>query len=57
MTYKVTAYCIEADIHTPIGTYETEFEAHSAIVEAIEEDILYGDYERYDYYVNGKKVA
>lgn len=57
MKYTVTAFNIEAQQHTTIGIYATELEAQIAIEDAVDEDIENGDYERYDYYINGEIAA
>lgn len=47
----------EAIYETSLGTYETEYEAEIAVEKAIDEDLMYGEYDNYDYAIKRVTTA
>lgn len=47
----------EAIYETSLGTYETEYEAEIAVEKAIDEDLMYGECDNYDYAIKRVTTA
>ena len=56
-TYKAEAYNRELHTMTTLIENVSEIEALNAIEAAIDEDLEYGEYETYDYYLNGQLMT
>lgn len=55
-TYEVKAHNLEFDAWTTTGRYESMFAALIAIEEATDEDLKYGEYDNYEYYINDERI-
>ena len=57
MEYKVTCKSYVTNTEFLLGTYESEIEALEHIEACIDDDIANGDYESYDYLMNGELIS
>ena len=56
-TFKVDVWNYQEDLLVQSKTFQTEEEALQFITESIDEDMEYGDYNTYDYFVNGELIS
>ena len=56
-TYEVEVWNCEEDFLVETKTFETEVEALQYITVSIDEDMEYGDYETYEYFLNDELIC